>query len=232
MHCSCHVTRVTDSYAAGSRLHHTTPDLGLSSETQSDNSIDVDDLPPQVSGCIFPKKPNPKAATLPLVRRCTPWLRDVCLQLNVPRSPITFDDKGMHVSPVSPPSLPPHSPLPTLIISPTSPLHSPSSPPGLHICHQRHARARGRRHARSLSATRLLTLPQDSNPLLLSSRRCGRCARVSRFSHTAAACAVLSLCLVHVILLIRGGVVTRQRKRTAIENHAGAKQTLSGQDLS
>jgi hypothetical protein len=42
------LTTLADTYAAGSRLHHTTPDLGLSSETQSDNGIDVDDLPPQV----------------------------------------------------------------------------------------------------------------------------------------------------------------------------------------
>ena len=33
----------------GARLHHTTPDLGLSSETQSDDGIAVDDLPQQVS---------------------------------------------------------------------------------------------------------------------------------------------------------------------------------------
>jgi hypothetical protein len=39
-----------DSIGTGSRLHHTTPDLGLSSETQSDSGIDVDDLPPQVRG--------------------------------------------------------------------------------------------------------------------------------------------------------------------------------------
>ena len=42
------LTAGADTYAVGSRLHHTTPDLGLSSETQSDNGIDVDDLPPQV----------------------------------------------------------------------------------------------------------------------------------------------------------------------------------------
>ena len=42
------VTRAAATYGPGSRLHHTTPDLGLSSATQSDNGIDVDDLPPQV----------------------------------------------------------------------------------------------------------------------------------------------------------------------------------------
>ncbi len=44
----CRVTNAADSFGAGSRLHHTTPDLGLSSETQSDSGIDVEDLPPQV----------------------------------------------------------------------------------------------------------------------------------------------------------------------------------------
>ena len=51
LRAACDASQLTagaDTYAVGSRLHHTTPDLGLSSETQSDNGIDVDDLPPQV----------------------------------------------------------------------------------------------------------------------------------------------------------------------------------------
>jgi hypothetical protein len=46
----------TEVHGVRSRVHHTTPDLGLSSETQSDDGIVVDDIPQQVLLLRIPMK--------------------------------------------------------------------------------------------------------------------------------------------------------------------------------